>query len=90
MALHIVAETFNVANMSLSEPIAAVTRTALAHALVSKCGLKQPYSSELVNKRKRPSLTLASEIETKLGIPARAWADETFLVAYWERLRKQK
>jgi transcriptional regulator with XRE-family HTH domain len=45
----------------------------LAEALREQVGVKKSYASQLANGSKMPSLTLAVEIERKLGIPPSHW-----------------
>lgn len=46
----------------------------LAPALV-RLGLSQSYVSQLVNRRRSPSLRLALRIERALGVPPGFWVD---------------
>lgn len=39
-------------------------------------GLSQPYASQLANRKRTPSLTLAVKIKKHLGIPEDFWVDE--------------
>ncbi len=44
-------------------------------AELARMGLSQPYVSQLVNRRRSPSLKLALRIERELGVPPKFWAD---------------
>lgn len=49
---------------------------ALSSALREKLNISTSYASELANGKRLPSLTLAVQIQEKLGIPASAWLDQ--------------
>lgn len=51
------------------DPIAGLS----AQVLKDKFSLSKGYASDLINRKRRPSLDLAVRIEHELGVPASAW-----------------
>lgn len=41
--------------------------------LVAKLGMSRSYASELVKRKKTPSLEMAARIEREFGVPLSAW-----------------
>lgn len=59
------------------DAVAEVASEESLNARLKKIGLKESYASHLATGRRIPSLDLALEIESKLGIPPAEWVERS-------------
>lgn len=59
----------------MSQPVDPIAGLS-AQVLKDKFSLSKGYASDLINRKRRPSLDLAVRIERELGVPATAWVSD--------------